>query len=187
MNTAILAIGLALLIAIGAAAYVHTAQRKQRKADADANRIAAAVTEYFARSGAQVAAQCHPVAGRLLVLVESEPLKRFRYSHIVEASLIGHIEKALGRQVDRVFWRFPLPVGASSAQDTVDIKPVSREDEYVIQGIREAKANPGYHVAEDSWDQFEKAQLGESATPPPSGDPKGDPERLLSSASDNLG
>ena len=56
MNTAILAIGLALLIAIGAAAYVHAAQRKQRKADADANRIAAAVTEYFARSGAQVSA-----------------------------------------------------------------------------------------------------------------------------------
>jgi hypothetical protein len=167
MNSAILAIGLALLVAAGAAAYVHTAQRKQRKAEADANRIATAVTEYFARSGAQVAAQCQPVQGRFLVLVESEPLKRFRYSHIVEAALIGHVEKALGLQVDRVFWRFPLPIGATTAQDTADIKPVPREDDYVAQGIREAKANPGYHVAEDSWDQFEKAQQGEGATPPP--------------------
>lgn len=167
MNSAILAIGLALLVAAGAAAYVHTAHRQQRKAEADANRIATAVTEYFARSGAQVAAQCQPVQGRFLVLVESEPLKRFRYSHIVEAALIGHVEKALGLQVDRVFWRFPLPIGATSAQDTADIKPVPREDDYVAQGIREAKANPGYHVAEDSWDQFEKAQQGEGATPPP--------------------
>jgi hypothetical protein len=183
MNTAILVIGLAFLVAIGAAAYVHTAQRKQRKADADANRIAAAVTEYFARSGAQVAAQCHPVAGRFLVLVESEPLKRFRYSHIVEASLIGHIEKALGRQVDQVFWRFPTR-RRLIAQDTADISH-PREDEYVVWASR-SQGQPDY-MSPDSWDQFEKAQLGESATQPPSGDLKCDPERLPSSASGNLG
>ncbi len=178
MNSAILAIGLVVLIAAGAAIYVHAAQRKQRKAAADANRIATAVAEYFARSGAQVGAQCHPVQGRFLVLVESEPLKRFRYSHIVEASLIGHVEKALGLQVDRVFWRFPLPIGTSSPQDTADIKPAMREDDYIAQGIREAKANPDYHVAEDSWDQFEKAQQGDGATPPPpAGDDRGETER----------
>jgi hypothetical protein len=158
MNTATLAIGLALLMAAIASAYTYAVQRKQRKIAGNAHRIALAVKEYFAKSGAEIGAQCHPVHGRFLVLVESEPLKRFRYSHIVEASLISYVEKTLGLHVDRVFWRFPLPVGASSAQDTADLKPSPREDEYVVQGIRQAISNPDYHVAEDSWDQFEKAR-----------------------------
>lgn len=160
MNTSFLAIGLILTIAAVALAYTHAAQRKQRKAASDAHRIANAVTEYFVRSGAKVSVQCHPAQGRFLVLVESEPLKRFRYSHIVEAALVNHVEKSVGLQVDRVFWRFPLPVGVVSASDTADLKPSLREDDYVAQAIREAKTNPGYHVAEDSWDQFEKAQQG---------------------------
>ncbi|MBI4988074.1 MAG: hypothetical protein HZC23_04560 [Rhodocyclales bacterium] len=179
MNTATLAIGLILLMAAVATAYVHAARRRQRKAVADSHRIAHAVKDYFARSGAQISAQCLSVQGRFLVLVESEPLKRFRYSHIVEASLIGHVEKALGLHVERVFWRFPLPVGASSAQDTADLKPDRRDDEYVTQGIRAAQTNPDYHVAEDSWDQFERARQVEAAAlpPPPVEDGKNDRDR----------
>ncbi len=158
MNTATLAIGLTLLMAAIASVYAHVTKRKQRNVAANARRIALAVKEYFARSGAEIRAQCHPIHGRFLVLVESEPLKRFRYSHIVEASLISHVEKTLGLQVDRVFWRFPLPVAAASTQDTADLKPSAREDEYIVQGIRQAVTNPDYHVAEDSWDQFEKAR-----------------------------
>ncbi len=166
MNTAALAIGLVLLIAAVASAYVHAGQRKQRKAIADTRRIAHAVKEYFARSSAEVSAQCIHIHGRFLILLESEPLKRFRYSHIVEASLISHVEKGLGLHVDHVFWRFPLPVGPSSTHDKANIKPASREDDCIIQGIREAKTNPGYHVAEDSWDQFEKAQQGDAVAQP---------------------
>lgn len=170
MSTATLAIGLILLVTAVASAYAHAAQRRRRRAAADAHRVAQAVTEYFARSDARVGAQCHPVHGRFLVLVESEPLKRFRYSHIVEVSLINHVEKTLGLHVDRVFWRFPLPIGTSSPQDTADIKPSRREDEYVAEGIREAKTDPDYHVAEDSWDQFEKARRNEPAAPPAAGE-----------------
>jgi hypothetical protein len=173
MSTSILAIGLALVIVAVASAYAHASQSRQRKTAADTHRIANAVAEYFVRSGAQVSAQCHATQGRFLVLVESEPLKRFRYSHIVEAALVSHVEKALGLHVDRVFWRFPLPVGSVCAQDTADLKPAGREDEYVAQGVRAAKSNPEYHVAEDSWDQFEKAQQGDgvsTAAPAPVGE-----------------
>ena len=166
MSTASLAIGLILLVSVVASAYVHfVGQRKQRMAVADTRRIATAVKDYFAHSNAKVGSQCLRVHGRYLVLVESEPLKRFRYSNIVEASLVGHVEKMLGLQVDRVFWRFPLPVGTSSSLDTADVKPAAREDDYVAEGIREAKTNPDYHVAEDSWDQFEKAQQSEAVMP----------------------
>lgn len=166
MSTATLVIGLILLMALLASAYAHASQRRQRKAGADAHRISMAVAEYFSRSGVQVSAQCQPVQGRFLVLVESEPLKRFRYSHIVEASLISHVEKALGLHVERVFWRFPLPVGASSARDAAETQAAPREDAYLAEGIREAKTNPDYHVAEDSWDQFEKARQNEAGAPP---------------------
>ncbi len=165
MSTANLTIGLILLIAAVASAYAHYVQRKHRQTVADTRRIAKAVKEYFDRSNAKVSSQCLLVNGRFMVLVESEPLKRFRYSNIVEASLVGHVEKTLGLQVDRVFWRFPLPIGTSSPLDTADIKPAARGDDYIAEGIREAKTNPDYHVAEDSWDQFEMAQKSEAVTP----------------------
>jgi hypothetical protein len=164
MNSAALALGLILLAALAAGAGILAARRRQRNRHEDAERIAVAVREYFARSGARTEVRCHPVQDRFLVLVESEPLKRFRYSHIVEASLLAHVEKSLGLQVDRVFWRFPLPLGTATAQDTANLTPTVRGDDYVAEGLREAKANPDYHVAEDSWDQFEKAKLGEGAT-----------------------
>ncbi len=161
MNLVALVLGLGTLLAATAATYAYLDGRKKRRILADAHRIAQAVKDYFARSGARVGVQCLPARERYLVLVESEPLKRFRYSHIVEASLTSHVEKALGLHIDRVFWRFPLPLGATTAQDTADISTARREDEYIAQGIREAKTSPGYHVAEDSWEQFEKALQNE--------------------------
>jgi hypothetical protein len=158
MNTVMLAIGFTALCAAGVSLYVYAGQHKQRKAASEADRVAASVLDYFARSGAQVRVQCHPVRGRVMVLVESEPLKRFRYSHIVEASLIGHVEKTLGVHVDRVYWRFPLPVGAASVQDTTDPGSAKTGDEYVVEGVHQAKTRPEYNVAEDTWEQFEKAR-----------------------------
>ena len=161
MSSLMPGIGIGLLVAAIVAGYAYKLLRRNSRSEADARRIALAAKEYFSRSGAQVGAQCQAVDGRFLVLVESEPLKRFRYSHIVEASLIAQIEKTLGLRVDRVFWRFPLPVGAATAQDTADLKPDKAEDEYVVQGIRQAKTSPDYHVAEDSWEQFEQARQQE--------------------------
>lgn len=184
MNSAMLAIGLILIIAAVAAAYTyHSCQRRQRRLSVDAGRIAQAVAEYFVRSGARVGAKCHSVDGRFLVLVESEPLKRFRYSHIVEASLVSHVEKVLGLQVDSVFWRFPLPLGTTTAQDTADLKPSAREDDYVAAGVREAMASPDYHVAEDSWDQFERAQMGDGGGTSPAEDDSKDAEKRPASVS----
>lgn len=164
MNNATLAIGFILLIAAISSAYVHVSQRKQRQVAEDTRRIAKAVKDYFIRTNAEVSSQCLHMHGRFLVLVESEPLKRFRYSHIVEASLVTHVEKALGLQVDRVFWRFPLPIGTATPMDTADVKPAARDDEYMAREIREAITNPDYQVAEDSWDQFEKAKNSETVT-----------------------
>lgn len=161
MNTVMLAIGLIALCAAGASLYVYAGKHKQRKASLEADRVAASVLDYFARSGARVRVQCYPAQGRVMVLVESEPLKRFRYSHIVEASLISHVEKTLGVHVDRVFWRFPLPAGATSVQDTADPGPAKTGDEYVVEGIHQARSSPEYDVAEDSWEQYEKARQAE--------------------------
>lgn len=165
MNTATLAIGLALLLAAVASAYIHVGQRKQRKAVANSRRIAQAVKDYFDRSSAKVTCQCLHVHGHYLILVESEPLKRFRYSHIVETALIDHVGKALGLHVASVFWRFPLPLGIPSPSDTADIKPAHRGDDRMAADVHVAKPGPEYHVAEDSWDQFQKALQGKAETP----------------------
>lgn len=164
MNTATLIIGLIFLLAAVVSAYVHVRQRKQRKAVTSSRRIAQAVKDYFDRSSAKVSCQCLHVQGHFLILVESEPLKRFRYSHIVETALVSHVEKTLGLHVARVFWRFPLPVGIPSPFDTADIKPAHREEDSIAAGVLVAKPDSEYHVVEDSWDQFQKALQGDAVT-----------------------
>jgi hypothetical protein len=152
---------------VGILAYVLILKHRMRTQTRRQAMLAAQIVDYFRHSGAEVRVNCilGPDGRRFIATIDSEPLKRFRYSHIVEASLINHVDKALGLHVHSVFWRFPLPAGDSSPRATADTKQAPREDEYIIQGLREAKTNPDYHVAEDSWDQFEKAQLSGAANP----------------------
>jgi len=44
---------------------------------------------------------------RFVTLIESQPLKRFRYSNVLENNLIAHIYQKTGNTVEKIFWRFP--------------------------------------------------------------------------------
>lgn len=135
---------------------------KSRRPTVDVQQIAEAATDYFTSSGARVRVECLARPEGILLLIESEPLKRFRYSHIVEASLTGHLEKVLDLHVSRVFWRFPLPPGQSAATDADEPVCVA-QDSGRAQGVRRVKTHPEYDVVEESWEQFEKAQREEPA------------------------
>ena len=92
------------------------------------------------------------------MLIESEPLKRFRYSNILENNLINHVHKVTGNTVEKIYWRFPvqisqqtiLPYETSSASD----------DDYFSQEPDKIKPQSGYGVAEISWEEFEDTKPG---------------------------
>lgn len=176
-----------IALAAGLSGYVLMQTLKKRKTESLTGAVAAAITSYFLQGSVKVAARClaQPKDKHFLAFLDSEPHKRFRYSHIVEAVLISHIEKTMDLHIDRVYWRFPLPeqpqtespsvapfIAAAApnaaAQTKTDIQSAAeksikaQEDEYITQGLLRAKVRHDYLVDEGSWDLFEKAmQEGE--------------------------
>ncbi|HEY4542525.1 MAG TPA: hypothetical protein VIG66_09170, partial [Noviherbaspirillum sp.] len=108
---AVLAIALLALIGILLAGKSRDA-RHRRATSAIRNTI----VEYFRRSGVTVSADCVLTeSGRYTALVESEPMKRFRLSHIIEMTLREHIRKASGVELDKIYWRFPVKEAVQAA------------------------------------------------------------------------
>lgn len=159
----------ALALAAAPLGYVLLLKYRARRSEAVAAGIAAAIAGYFSQSGVRVKARCipQPLDGHFLAFLDSEPHKRFRYSHIVEAVLIKHIEKTMDMHIDRVYWRFPLPTENTGQPAATELPAAVQEDPYVTQGLLRAKAGHDYRVDEGSWDLFEQAiQQGEGAEGP---------------------
>ena len=80
-------------------------------------RIVGEVSTYFSKIGVTASAEVIelPAGGHFTIFADTEPLKRFRHSHIVEMMLIGQVKNATGYIVDKVYWRFPLPAREGAA------------------------------------------------------------------------
>ena len=80
---------------------VYAAKKKRALAQA---KIIDFVTEYFLNTGVEVLVSCSqdPISKQTLVQIESAPLKRFRFSNILESNLIGHIARITGEKVDKI-------------------------------------------------------------------------------------
>lgn len=145
---------LAVFIGIVAAVLVYAGvlRRRRRQLEQQADAVARLITDYFHEHGQEVTARCFAVLGgrRFVAVVESPPVKRFRYSHIVESSLIQHLLQTAGVEVDKVYWRFPLAWEDSGGNRD--------EDPYFVQGqALLEKTLRSYKVEEDSWESYEKA------------------------------
>src|SRR3712207_4579331 len=125
---------MALLAAlvIGIVAYAASARTRAGRGRREAATIRAAVIEYFGRSGVQVAVDCTRLepGGRYIVMIESEPMKRFRLSHIIEMTVREHVRKTCGVEVDKMYWRFPIRDAAQGAGQVPQKKAEESSDEY---------------------------------------------------------
>lgn len=171
------------LIGIGVSTY---SQRKRRaKVQRRTAAVRRAIIEYFRRSDVEVRAECVVMEnGRYTAMVESEPMKRFRLSHIIEMTLREHIERASGIKLDKIYWRFPVkvelpvavevdasPFSNSASQTTVDSDaPTSAtenssdrdaldelSDEYINEGLEHYRHLPKPIIHEVPWETFEQA------------------------------
>lgn len=146
-----------LLVIVAVIAVVLLRSRRKQRQVAQLN---AAIRDYFRRSGVEV----NVASARLgkdqsyTAFVESEPMKRFRLSHIIEATLREQVAKNCGIHLDKIYWRFPLKEMASS--ETASQKQQAEKtdtDSYINEGLVYYRDLPKGDVQEVSWEKFEES------------------------------
>ena len=149
---------------LGIFVYVCMLRLRSHRTEQAKVRIVEVVAAYFARIGVLAKAEAIelPAAGHFTIIADTEPLKRFRHSHIVEMMLIEQIKQTTGYSVDKVYWRFPLPPreGAVVESPENSITPQQHAlevDEYLEQGLERLNEPAGLEVHEDSWAHFQEA------------------------------
>lgn len=181
----LLAVVAALVAGILAFAVRSRLRARQRQRDIIV--IRATIIDYFRRSGVEVAADCTGFRenGRFIAIIESEPMKRFRLSHIIEMTVREHVYKACGLELEKIYWRFPIKeatqttagvAGAVSAVSAAvsnaaaaaneaeaggaDIQSKELSDDYINEGLEHYRHIPKPEVEELPWESFEQVTAG---------------------------
>jgi hypothetical protein len=136
--------------------YVLWVFQRNRKKERAVRTISDFIVQYFSNSGTAVEVTIVPSKNKnFIAMVESEPLKRFRYSNIIESNLISHILKLTGYVVEKIYWRFPVML----AKDTVvALEGDEPEKDTYFKEPALAQSHFEYKVSEVTWDQFESEQ-----------------------------
>lgn len=139
--------------------YVLYLFRKKKNLENSLQRISDFISDYFINTGAEVEVTSHKLPGsrHFIVMIQSQPLKRFRYSNILESSLISHTYKKTGCMVDKIYWRFPVQIQKDESSEVIE-KKVEEEDLYFIEAETASKELNKYNVSEASWDEFESSK-----------------------------
>lgn len=147
---------------VGVVAYALAVKLKASRKVRNIVAIRATILEYFRRSGVEVAVDCVELAqGHYIAIVESEPMKRFRLSHIIEMTLREHVHRNCGFELDKIYWRFPVKQAQAGAAEGVpadDDQPKhdSHSDDYINEGLEHYRHIPKPEVEELPWEQFEQ-------------------------------
>ena len=173
MNTlSIVLIAVALVAMLGTVGVllIHRRQDKRRGAEEDA--IGKAAQEYFARFKirARTIGTLLP-NGNMVLMVETAPHKKLRFSYIIEPPIKDFIRVQTGIEVSRIFWRFPVAQKQTQAPevnyadaDTIQLNaeqtdpPV--ENVVVLTQSAETETDDYFHqhqtyqIEEVSWDDF---------------------------------
>lgn len=129
---------------------------KKRELEQAVKDITDFISDYFTHTGAEVQVRCFRLEGykRFVTLIESQPLKRFRYSNVLENNLIAHILQKSGNTVEKIYWRFPVDINKDEA--VAEHRADAGSDDLYFVDINEAKDDDKstYKVSEASWDEF---------------------------------
>ncbi|HEV2610511.1 MAG TPA: hypothetical protein VGU61_09610 [Noviherbaspirillum sp.] len=157
-------LSLLLIIAaggIGIATALFREKARARHQQRNITTIKATIVDYFSKTGVSVSVDsaCLGGNGRYTAVIESEPMKRFRLSHIIEMTLRDHVRKSCGLELDKVYWRFPVvtePAQAGGTAAETGAVPATDADEYISEGLEHYKDIPKVEATELPWEQFEK-------------------------------
>lgn len=155
-------IALSIINVLGLGAVAAVFWQRARRAKQQQILIRATILDYFRRSGVEVKANCVSIRRdkRYTAFVESEPMKRFRLSHIIEMTLREHISKTCGLELEKIYWRFPIKEADRGTNTASDKK--SAEDDYINEGlVHYNKDLPKADVSEIPWETFEEVTTSE--------------------------
>lgn len=148
-------------------AYVLVLKYRARRLKRSINAVSAVIVDYFRADGIEVRVDCVPGRGdkNFIAFIESEPMKRFRYSNIIEASLRVYVQRTCKEELDRIFWRFPIHGKGRAAEAGVrDTEiPDVKHDEYIREGLEALRKKGAYDIREGSWEEFENTVIKSGA------------------------
>jgi hypothetical protein len=151
--------------------YVLLLKQRARRLARNITAITTLISDYFRADGVEVGVNCvtNPGGKGFIAFIESEPMKRFRYSHVIEASLRSHVKRMCGEELERIFWRFPIPRKDHAAEEAAGEKEGTdtRQDEYFREGLEYLKKRGVYDIREGSWEEFENTVMKTRAKPKP--------------------
>jgi hypothetical protein len=176
------------VVIVGLAWFVRGRPRRNAAAwERDAARISAVISEYFQRGNVRVEVNCVSVRGdgRYTVFIESEPMKRFRLSHLIELTLTEHVAANCKLEVDKIYWRFVVreelvaqslmetgivsqggatePPQGEGKQTAIEQAPVmSAESRDSIEGMDQYKHLPQMEVTELSWEKYQEVSTSQA-------------------------
>ena len=156
----------AFLIVLG---YVIRLKAKEKHEKRNTKAISVALVDYFRRTGVEVTVDCvSSSSNRYTAFIESEPMKRFRLSHIIEMTLREQVAKNCGLELDKVYWRFPIKQVTQNPEATKEKNAKSAEgvDDYINEGLVNYRDLPKVEVTEIPWEKFEEAAAEDPADPP---------------------
>jgi hypothetical protein len=156
---AIIVFGVMAVALVGMLGVVLEPRLKLRRVQREADIISATIRDYFLKNGVKVSVACVrlPAATGYTVVVESEPMKRFRLSHLIELTLIDHVAKTCGLGLVEVYWRFPIRKIADSAPAAGASGKENGDDDFEADPMAHKPA-VAYDVMEVTWETFEEAQ-----------------------------
>jgi hypothetical protein len=139
--------------------YILYIFHKNRALEKSIQNITDFISEYFTHTGADVRVTCFKLDGykRFVTLIESQPLKRFRYSNVLENNLISHIYQKTGNTVEKIYWRFPVEIHKDEIVAEARNEAIS-DDSYFVDIQATAEASSTYKVSEASWDEFKSTK-----------------------------
>jgi hypothetical protein len=140
--------------------YILYIFNQKRLLENSIKKITEFIEEYFMNTGAGVQVTCFKLAGykHFVVLIQSQPLKQFRCSNVLENNLIAHLFDVTGNTVEKVYWRFPIMLG-KELKTTTEKNSMESDDSYFSDGYAISEAAKEYDVSEVSWDQYETPKV----------------------------
>jgi|SRR5450830_142362 len=140
--------------------YILFIFNQKRNLEKSIKKITDFVTEYFLNTGVEVQVTCFrvPQSRHFVTLIESAPLKRFRFSNVLESNLVTHIFNTSGYVVEKIYWRFPVQFQSEALLNGVDGEKniIKSDDEYFSGMPTLTKAE--YSVSEVPWAEYENTK-----------------------------
>ena len=173
MNTlSFIFIGVALVAMLVTVGMLLIRRRQDTRRGAEEDAVAKAAQEYFARFKIRTRTIGALLPnGNMVLMVETPPHKKLRFSYIIEPPIKDFIRVQTGIEVSRIFWRFPVVQKQTQVPEVnyADADTIQLNAEEAGQTVENVVAltpseetdtddyfhqHQTYHIEEVSWDNF---------------------------------